>query len=73
MVGYVSDLGGEAGILLAAQYALVPVLLVERPPGGLVVGNFSRPTDFAEFGRAHGLVLLKDYGAGVTLFRKTGP
>jgi hypothetical protein len=73
MVGYVSDLGSEAGILLAAQYALVPALLVERPPSGLVVGNFSRPTDYVEFGRAHGLLLLKDYGYGVTLFRKTGP
>ena len=73
MVGYVSDLGKEAGILLAAQYALVPALLVARPPSGLFVGNFSRPMDYVEFGRANGMLLLKDYGYGVTLFRKTGP
>ncbi|MBZ5594430.1 MAG: hypothetical protein LAP39_19485 [Acidobacteriia bacterium] len=71
MVGYVSDLS-DNGILLAAQYALVPVLIVNRPPSGLVVGSFSRPMDYAEFGRARGLVLVKDYGEGITLYRK-GP
>jgi hypothetical protein len=73
MVGYISDLGNEAGILLVVQYALIPALLVEQPSSGLVVGSFSRSMDYAEFGRAHRLVLLKDYGYGVTLFRKTGP
>jgi hypothetical protein len=71
VVGYVSDLN-EAGIQLAAQYALIPILLVDRPPGDLVVGSFSRPMDYAAFGRAHGLQLIKDYGFGVTLFRKIG-
>jgi hypothetical protein len=71
VVGYVSDLN-EAGIQLAAQYALIPILLVDRPPGGLVVGSFSRPMDYAAFGSAHGLELIKDYGFGVTLFRKIG-
>ncbi len=73
VVGYISDLGNEAGILLVVQYALIPALLVEQPSSGLVVGSFSRSMDYAEFGRAHRLVLLKDYGYGVTLFRKTGP
>ena len=71
VVGYISDLN-EAGIQLAAQYALIPILLVDRPPGGLVVGSFSRPMDYAEFGRSHGLELIKDYGFGVILFRKVG-
>jgi len=31
MVGYVSDLT-ENGILLATQYALVPILIVKHPP-----------------------------------------
>ena len=72
MVGYVSDLS-ENGILLAAQYALVPVLIVEHPPTGLVIGSFSRPMDYAEFGRVRGLTLIKDYGDGITLYRKARP
>ena len=35
VVGYISDLN-EAGIQLAAQYALIPILLVDRPPGALL-------------------------------------
>ena len=69
VAGYVSDLS-DAGILLSAQHALAPVLLVDNVPFQLVVGNFSRPMDYSEFGRARQLVLVKDFGAGVTLFRK---
>jgi hypothetical protein len=69
VAGYVSDLS-DAGILLSTQYALAPVLLVDNVPYQFVVGNFSRPTDYSEFGRARHLVLVKDFGAGVILFRK---
>lgn len=69
VAGYVSDLS-DAGILLSAQHALAPVLLVDNVPFQLVVGNFSRPMDYSEFGRARQLVLVKDFGAGVILFRK---
>jgi hypothetical protein len=72
MVGYVSDLS-DNGILLAAQYALVPILIVEHPPTGLVIGSFSRPMDYAVFGRARGLTLIRDYGDGITLYRKAAP
>jgi hypothetical protein len=69
VVGYVSDLS-DAGILLSAQHALAPVLLVDNEPHQFVVGNFSRPLDYSEFGRARKLVLVKDFSAGVILFRK---
>lgn len=69
VAGYVSDLQ-DTGIVLSAQHALAPVLLVDKPPYRFVVGNFSRPMDYAEFGRSRQLVLVKDFGAGVTLFRK---
>ena len=69
VAGYVSDLS-DAGILLSAQHALAPVLLVDDVPYQFVVGNFSKPLDYSEFGRARNLVLVKDFGNGVTLFRK---
>jgi hypothetical protein len=69
VAGYVSDLS-DAGIVLSAQHALAPVLLVDNVPHQFVVGNFSRPMDYSEFGRARQLVLVKDFGAGVILFRK---
>ena len=69
VAGYVSDLT-DAGVVLSAQHALAPVLLVDNMPHQLVIGNFSRPMDYAEFGRARNLVLVKDFGNGVTLFRK---
>jgi len=69
VAGYVSDLT-DAGILLSAQHALAPVLLVDNVPYLYVVGNFSKPLDYSEFGRPRNLVLVKDFGSGVTLFRK---
>jgi hypothetical protein len=69
VAGYVSDLT-DAGILLSAQHALAPVLLVDNVPYQFVVGNFSKPLDYSEFGRARNLLLVKDFGSGVTLFRK---
>jgi hypothetical protein len=72
MVGFVSDLK-DPGVLLATQYALVPNMIVERPPSGFVVANLSRPMDYAEFGRARGLTLIRDYGYGVVLYRRTAP
>jgi len=69
VAGYVSDLT-DAGILLSGQHALAPVLLVDNVPYQFVVGNFSKPLDYSEFGRARNLLLVKDFGGGVTLFRK---
>jgi len=35
-----------------------------------VVANFSRPQDYAAFGRSRGLALVKDYGQGAVLFHE---
>jgi len=71
MVGYVSDLGFTPGIFLPAQYALVPSPFVDNPPHGWVIGNFSKPLNYAEYGKAHGLTFIKEFDGGVILFRKT--
>ena len=69
VVGYVSDVKAEGAVILSAQYVLAPVIL-DGTASELVVGNFSRPLDYAEFGRARQLTLVRDFGNGVTLFRK---
>src|SRR5260370_31189756 len=69
VAGYISDVS-DPGTLLSAQHALAPVMLVDNVPYQFVVGNFSRPMDYAAFGREHKLVLVNDFGNRVTLFRK---
>src|SRR2546426_121682 len=54
VVGYISDVS-DSGVLLSAQHALAPVLLADNAPYQFVVGNFSKPMDYAEFGRARRL------------------
>lgn len=73
VVGYVSDLPASSGIILSAQYALVPVILGDGMAHEFVIGNFSKPQDFAAFGRARNLTLVRDFGDGVTLFRNARP
>jgi len=76
IIGYVSDV--PAGQTLAAvlysgaQYTLAPRLVTDErlQPGELVIGNFSRPLDVLQFGKDHGLTLVKDFGNGAVLFRK---
>src|SRR5690242_9968824 len=64
VVGYVTDMKPDPAIFLGVQYALAPALLVDQPRSDLVVGNFSRPLDYAEFGRARNLILVKDFSNG---------
>ncbi|MBI2679770.1 MAG: hypothetical protein HYX25_02040 [Candidatus Solibacter usitatus] len=71
VVGYVSDVSQPA-VLSAAQYGLAPVLVVDNARREWVVGNFSRPLDYAEFGRARQLTLVKEFSNGVILYRKSG-
>lgn len=71
LVGYVSDLPTDYTLTLTAQYALAPRLLVPNPTSNWVIGNFTRPQDFAEFGRTRGLVLVKEFPDGVVLFRRS--
>jgi hypothetical protein len=79
ILGYVSDLpfGGvqDSAAFLGAQYVLAPRLLVRadnpvKPEW--VLGNFSRAVDPAPYAAANHLLLVKDYGPGVVLFRREG-
>ena len=73
-LGYITDAppgsGLEAGMFLSAQYVLAPRLLKRGAVAEWVLGNFSRPPDFASVGRSQGLLLQQDFGEGVVLFRK---
>jgi hypothetical protein len=76
VVGYLSDLQGNSAAALAmfnsARYALAPRLLVEGTDRDWVLGNFTRPTDYASLGRERGLELSRDFGNGVVLFQRAG-
>ena len=73
-LGYLTD-AEPGGVLAAAmfegaQYALAPRLLRQDAAQNLVLGNFSRPADFAAFGQRYSLRLERDFGNGVILFRR---
>lgn len=70
VIGYVTDVPFQSGIFLAVQYVLAPLLLVDNPGPDWVVGDFSKPMDYADFGRARRLTLVKDFSNGVVLFKK---
>ena len=72
VLGYVSDVTTQPAVFLSAQYALAPVLLVDNPREVWVVGNFSKPLDYVEFGRTRSLTPVKDYSNGVVLYRRAG-
>jgi hypothetical protein len=75
VVGYLSDLSladppGQAAYFGVAN-ALAPRLVVRDPDSPQwVLGNFSRPQDFAAMGGAHRLDLVRDLGNGVVIFRR---
>jgi hypothetical protein len=71
LVGYVSDMTTDPTLLLTAQYALAPRLIVRNPSSDWVIGNFARPQDFEALARAHGLMLVKQFPDGVILFRRS--
>jgi hypothetical protein len=52
------------------QYALAPVIVVRSTEPDLVVGNFESPAH-ADTASAFHLTLVRDFGDGVMLFRKT--
>jgi hypothetical protein len=71
-------------MFLSAQYTLAPRLLVKETSAKetndkgtngkktnyqQVLGNFTRPGDFAAIGRQYGLSLQRDFGNGVVLYR----
>jgi len=74
ILGYLTDLAPDDNLgyamFLAAQYNLAPRQLHKGTAGELVLGNFTRPGDFAAVGRQHGLRMERDFGNGVVLFRR---
>jgi hypothetical protein len=76
VVGYVSDASAGqvvgAALYSSAQYTLAPRLvtdLANAPHAEWVIGDFSKPVDFVQFGQKHGLTLVRDYGNGAVLYR----
>ncbi|HTP31785.1 MAG TPA: hypothetical protein VMJ75_06405 [Candidatus Acidoferrales bacterium] len=74
VMGYLTDLepgsGMETAMFLTAQYVLAPRLLERNLEHAWVLGNFTRPADFAALGKSKSLRLERDFGAGVVLFRR---
>jgi hypothetical protein len=73
-LGYLTDATPNTmtawAIFSGAQYSLAPRILVENTSQDWVLGNFTRPADFAAIGRSHGLRVERDLSNGVILFRK---
>ena len=73
-MGYLTDAApgsvADTSMLLSAQYVLAPRLVARGAAHEWVVGNFTRPGDFAAIGRNNGVRLVQDFGNGVVLFRK---
>jgi len=75
VIGYVTDETGvrAQAMLLGAQYVLAPRVLVDLKRASdahSVIGNFARRLDIAAFARERGLEPVRDFGAGVVLFRR---
>jgi hypothetical protein len=76
-VGYVTNMEqgrqGYAQLYFPTQYVLAPTLLVpegDKTSFEYVLGNFTKQQDYAEFGRSHGLDLVREFPMGVVLYRR---
>jgi hypothetical protein len=71
VVGYFSDAGNGSTAALAmfnsARYTLAPRLLVEGTDRDWVLGNFTKPADYAAIASERGLRVVQDFGNGVVL------
>ena len=74
VLGYMTDAAAgsvvENAMFLSAEYTLAPRLLDHGTVGEWVLGNFTRPADFAALGQAQGLQMQRDFGNGVVLYRR---
>jgi hypothetical protein len=74
ILGYLTDAvpGSVVGDAMfnGAQFVLAPRVLQKSTALDLVLGNFTKPADFAALGHSQGLRLERDFGNGVVLFRK---
>ena len=78
VIGYVSDVSDSTAALAifnTSRYALAPRMLVEGADREFVLGNFAstpdKAADYDAFAREHHLVLLRDFGGGIVVFRGT--
>jgi hypothetical protein len=72
VIGYVSDVSDPTASLAlfnTSRYALTPRMLVEGADREFVLGNFAKTRDYDAFAREHHLVLLRDFGGGIVVFR----
>lgn len=73
-VGYMSDCQGNqndaAARLFIAQYAVAPVIVVDSIESELVIGNFCHSKIDKALWTEKKLLLIKDFGEGVMLFRR---
>jgi hypothetical protein len=74
VMGYVTDAEpgsvSDSALLASAEYVLAPRLIARGTDHDWILGNFTRPADFAAFGKSRGLRLQQDCGNGVVLYRK---
>jgi hypothetical protein len=71
VIGYLSDRPEADKEFVLAQHALAPLVLVRSTDPGLIVGNFFDPAAGARIARQRAdLVLLRDFGSGLMLFRR---
>ena len=78
VVGYITnkclkDLTADAEATMGyylTQYTLSPVIVVNDPERQLVVGNFHNTATIPKISTKRNLILLKDFGNGVMLFRR---
>jgi hypothetical protein len=74
VIGYLTDAQPgsttDSAMFGGAVYVLAPRLLVRGADHDWVLGNFTRPADFAALGRTNGLRLHQDFGDGVVLFQR---
>jgi hypothetical protein len=72
IVGYISDdqKDENAGRYYIAQYALAPMIVTRSLDQKIIIGNFRTSSPKSEICEKYGLVTVKDYGNGLTIFSR---
>jgi hypothetical protein len=70
VVGYITDGKFDSKAFYLTQYALSPAFVVRGREPQLIVAHFSNPVDHVQFCTSNRLLLVKDVGDNVFLFRK---
>ncbi len=75
VVGYITDLTDQSAQwykeYFLTQYVLSPVIVTNETSRHLVIGNFHKPINWHRLFSDTHLVLLREFGGGVILFRNT--